>query len=556
VIYTDNLLIGAFSVPRLVVLPGVEEYWNAGMESGDSATDNACAWSTILAASHAPVTADITFNRYAGAPTLITAQFNGYPSDINADGSVVVGGLSNLDGPIFRWDVNAGTAENIGGFRIGTPSISDDGTKIASSTMDTDGVIKAAIYENGAWTIIPPVPGSTPCDQDGRTVTNSAWDISGDGLTVVGMNYGDHCFRGGIRAFKWTAAGGSVVLPKVSSFNMLSRANGVNYDGSVIVGHDEITSGQWRGVFWKDGVAKLMTRLGQNVNPSVDVSRDGLYAVGQSATGSSNQAWRYSTTTNTIEVLGGFQGFNSATTNAISDDHAVITGYTTSTQTGAFAPTIWTAGLHWSNFYTFMAAQGVSLQDVGLYGASAMSGDGRVITGNIASLLGDVGFVLKTPTSIVCHAPAGSPTQIATTIVDFPHGLDAALAGGDTLGPCECNASAPTEIPALTVDKPTAGIAHLDWSTIGNATGYDLVRGSLKVLRSSHGDFWNAVVDCLENDLTGTSRDDADTPAAGDGYWYLVRAANCGGSATFDSGAPSQVGSRDAGIQASPSSCP
>ena len=108
----------------------------------------------------------------------------------------------------------------------------------------------------------------------------------------------------------------------------------------------------------------------------------------------------------------------------------------------------------------------------------------------------------------------------------------------------------------MTVEKPAAGIAHVSWNSVGAATGYDLVRGSLKVLSSSHGDFWPSTIDCLENDLTGTSRDDADTPAAGDGYWYLVRAANCGGSATFDSGAPSQVGSRDAGIQASPSSCP
>jgi hypothetical protein len=141
-------------------------------------------------------------------------------------------------------------------------------------------------------------------------------------------------------------------------------------------------------------------------------------------------------------------------------------------------------------------------------------------------------------------------------VVSFPQGLDAALAGGDTLGPCQCNTSAPTEIPALTVEKPQAGIAQVDWSAVGTATGYDLARGSLKVLRSSHGDFWAATNDCLENDLTGTSRDDADTPAAGDGYWYLVRAANCGGSATFDSGASSQLGSRDAGIQSSPSACP
>ena len=423
--------------------------------------------------------------------------------------------------------------------------------------MDTDGIVKAAIYENGVWTPLPPVPGSTPCDQDGPTTANSAWDISGDGSTVVGLNYGDGCFRGGIRAFKWTAAGGSVVLPKFSSFNNMSRANGVNYDGSVIVGLDESTSGMWRGAYWKNGVVKLITRNGQNVQSALDVSRDGQYVVGQSSLpATSNNAWRYSTAANTVELLGLFTGYDNAVTNAISDDHDVITGYTTSNSSGATTPTIWTPGLHWSNFNTFLLAQGVNLTDIYPYGPTAMSADGRVITGVLASILGDVGFVVKTPTSIVCHAPAGSPTQIQTTIVSFPQGLDAALASGDTLGPCQCNAAAPTGIPALTIGKPAAGTAQLEWSAVAAATGYDLARGSLSVLRSSHGDFSAATTDCLENDLTATSRDDADTPGAGDGFWYLVRAVNCGGSATFDSGAPSQVGSRDAEIQASPSTCP
>jgi hypothetical protein len=163
---------------------------------------------------------------------------------------------------------------------------------------------------------------------------------------------------------------------------------------------------------------------------------------------------------------------------------------------------------------------------------------------------------LKTPTSVVCHAPAGSPNQIQTTVVSFPQGLDTALAAGDTLGPCQCNAAAPTGIPQLLIGKPAPGTAHVEWSAVNAATGYDLVRGTLKLLKKRSGDFSQATTDCLENDLTATSRDDSETPAAGDGFWYLVRAANCGGSATFDSGAFSQIEPRDAQIQASPNACP
>jgi uncharacterized membrane protein len=556
VLYIDNLLVGAFRIPRLLALPGPEEYFNGGMEGGDSATDDHCAWATVPVQTGVTVTANITFNRYEGAPTFMTAPMLSTPNDITADGSVVVGGLSSQNGPVFRWDLDAGTFENIGGFRIGTPSISDDGTKIASTEQDTDGIVKPAIFENGAWTLLPPVPGSTPCNEGDQIAAGSAWDISGDGSTVVGMNYGDQCFRGGIRAFKWTAAGGSVALPKFSSFNKMSRANAVSYDGSVIVGLDETTSGDWRAAYWKDGVVKLMTRNGQYVKEAVDVSRDGEYAVGASSPASLHNAWRYSVATDTVELLGAFPGYDTAVTVAISDDHNVITGYSTSSSMGATTPAIWTPGLHWSDFNTFLLAQGVNITDIYPFIVTGMSADGRVFTGVLASIFGFVGFAVKTPTSIVCHTPAGSPTQLQTTIVSFPEGLDAALASGDTLGPCQCNTTAPTGIPTLTMGKPAAGTAQLVWSAVDGATGYDIARGSLARLRSSHGDFEATATDCLDNDLTNTSRDDADPPPFREGFWYLVRAVNCAGSATFDSGAPSQVGTRDAGIEASPSACP
>ena len=556
-IYVDNLLAGAFSVPAVVVLPGPEEFFNGAMEGPDSAVDDRCSWTTLVATPGSPVTANIKFNRYDGAPKFTISDYNCYPTDISADGSIVVGVFDGQVGtPQFRWDLNAGTFENIEGAKWGSVAISSDGTKIAGGVADTDGSIKAGIYENGAWTILPPVPGTTPCTEDGHTTHNGVFDISGDGSTVVGLSYGDGCFRGGIRAYKWTAAGGSVVLPKSSSFNYMTRANAVNYDGSIIVGLDEATSGMWRGAFWNNGVIKLITRNGLNVQSAQDVTRDGQYIIGQSSQASSGQAWRYSVAANIVTPLGQFPGYDGGSGYAISDDHGVVSGASTSSNSGALTAALWTAGLRWSNYYTFLSAQGVNIDNLAFYGVSAMSGDGHVFAGTLASRFGDVGYVLKTPTSLVCHAAPGNPTQIQTTIVSFPQGLDAALASGDTFGPCQCNSTAPTGTPSLLVGKPAAGSASIAWSAVPAAAGYDLARGSLSVLRSTNGNFSTATTDCLENDLTATSRDDADTPAALDGFWYLVRAVNCGGSATFDSLAPSQIASRDAGIQASPTACP
>jgi hypothetical protein len=118
------------------------------------------------------------------------------------------------------------------------------------------------------------------------------------------------------------------------------------------------------------------------------------------------------------------------------------------------------------------------------------------------------------------------------------------------------NIAVPASYPALSVARTGAVTAQLAW-TYGSAdqTGYDVVRGSLLTLASSDGDFSAATSTCLGNDLASPSASDAAVPAAGSGYWYLVRAVNCGGHGTYDAGAASQSGSRDAEIAASSHDC-
>jgi hypothetical protein len=88
------------------------------------------------------------------------------------------------------------------------------------------------------------------------------------------------------------------------------------------------------------------------------------------------------------------------------------------------------------------------------------------------------------------------------------------------------------------------------------STGYDVVKGGLASLHWSYGDFSVATTDCLANDVTATSVQDADLPAAGEGLWYLVRPPYCGGAGSYDSGSPRQSGSRDAEIRDSGHACP
>jgi len=96
---------------------------------------------------------------------------------------------------------------------------------------------------------------------------------------------------------------------------------------------------------------------------------------------------------------------------------------------------------------------------------------------------------------------------------------------------------------------------RLWWGTVAGATGYDLVRGSLNQLVATGGNFASPLVTqtCLANDRVATYWLHTETPAAGQGVWYVLRKVPGG---TYDSGAPSQIGSRDAEISASGNGCP
>lgn len=110
----------------------------------------------------------------------------------------------------------------------------------------------------------------------------------------------------------------------------------------------------------------------------------------------------------------------------------------------------------------------------------------------------------------------------------------------------------PSGSPSLMVSE-SAGNAALFWSIIPGATGFDVVSGDLGVLHAT-GSFQLSTQQCLASHIPDTVRSDADPVAAGQGRWFLVRAANCGGSGTYNDG--TQINSRDAGIQASSHHCP
>ena len=197
------------------------------------------------------------------ARAAVTFEFifdEGNPLGVSADGSVVTGTMNDGNFTAFRWTqatglVSLGRPMLVGGG--GIPGISADGTRIGFGIGSLDGTYST----QGRWTLgsgwqelMPPAP------PDGGTTDGSygsVWGLSGDGNTVVGLYW-----RPGqgnrAHASKWTQATGVVDLGGTTT-GQASRANAVNYHGSVIGGWVETPEGPWRPAVWANGSLQLLT---------------------------------------------------------------------------------------------------------------------------------------------------------------------------------------------------------------------------------------------------------------------------------------------------------
>ena len=210
---------------------------------------------TVLAASLAllgsPARAAVTFDFIFDG---------GYPLAVSSDGSVIAGHLASGGFEMFRWTqasgvVPLGRVQYVGGG--GRPGISADGSLIASSigSLDSSYTTWGLWSEPTGWQeLMPPTP------PDGGTTDGSygsVWGLSGDGTTPVGLYW-----RPGqgnrAHAAKWTQATGVVDLGGTVT-GQASRANGANFDGSVIVGWVETPTGPWRPAAWVNGSLVLLT---------------------------------------------------------------------------------------------------------------------------------------------------------------------------------------------------------------------------------------------------------------------------------------------------------
>jgi hypothetical protein len=94
------------------------------------------------------------------------------------------------------------------------------------------------------------------------------------------------------------------------------------------------------------------------------------------------------------------------------------------------------------------------------------------------------------------------------------------------------------------------------WDVMPGGSAYDVVKGDLVQLVGSSGDLTGSLLGCLGNDVEETWASDNEDPDPEGGFYYLVRTIGCGQSGTYESGGPSQQGTRDDEIEASADACP
>jgi probable HAF family extracellular repeat protein len=215
-------------------------------------------------------------------------------SAVSGDGSVVVGRgarqICNRNGcsyffPAFRWTQSFGMVH----VSIG-----------AATDISADAsVIVGGVSEAARWTEAGGV--ETLGDLPGGPISSLAWGVSADGSVIVGQGNSD----AGAEAFRWTQSAGMVGLGILLGFDF-SRAQDVSADGSVVVGSVGVGTNTNAGAFIWDAVHGMRnlrdvlvddfglgtSLAGWTLNRAEAISADGQFIVGNGINPNGNsEAW-------------------------------------------------------------------------------------------------------------------------------------------------------------------------------------------------------------------------------------------------------------------------
>lgn len=198
-----------------------------------------------------------------------------FMTDVSNSG-VAVGNVMNA--VHVKWSEAEGTVEigelTSGDFISGFTNVTTDG-KLISGTMTNPvtGKDEMALYNvnTQTWTFL----GGLTTASD--ATFSSSWGMTNDGSAVVGLGWVSAAEGHGV---KWTATDGMVDLGSTVTHRS-SRANGINDDGTIVVGWQDTDFGDREGVYWKNGEQiHLQDNEGNPTGEAVAVTPDGKTIIG------------------------------------------------------------------------------------------------------------------------------------------------------------------------------------------------------------------------------------------------------------------------------------
>lgn len=279
-------------------------------------------------------------------------------------------------------------------------ALSDDGQKVTGGSYNTYGGDEIAF----AWTASG---GTVSLGIPGGASVSEGTGISADGGTIVGGAGGGLGFiwtsSGGITpfsgtspratssdgamvagqtsalAFLWTSAAGFTSLGNLpGTTTTRSIAHGISGDGSILVGGASATGFDAGYEPFQWTAAAGMTRLGNLPGAAsggfaTDISANGGVIVGNAASPSGQQAFRYTAATGMVG-LGLFSG-TTTFAEAVSADGGAIVG-----NSGA-GPWLWNSVTGMTSIPGYLTSSGIDLTGWTLNTVTDISADGRTIIG-------------------------------------------------------------------------------------------------------------------------------------------------------------------------------
>lgn len=346
------------------------------------------------------------------------------PTDVNYNGITVVG---DNGAEHFMWKAQTGLTL-IGGVGPqgygGQTGISSDGTLISGTRINPNtGLGELSVFDvlTETWTSLGGIGGSS------GSSTSSAWGISQDGTSIVGLGWVN---AGSAHAIQWTAATGMVDLGSTVSGSS-SRANACNSDGSVVVGWQDSTTGFRQAAIWVNGVQELLTHPNSGLASEAScVSFDGNFVGGGGNSNNNYQAWRYSPNTGIEDIgpppVGGWRG----ATTGMSDDGSTLVGFyrpwpAPATQGQGF---IYKDGVGLTDLNQAASDQGIDTQGRTLALPLAVSGDGTTVVG-IAD--DGSGFILRLSESLAINDDCTNALLLSCSSVEQGSTTNATDSGGN-----------------------------------------------------------------------------------------------------------------------------